>query len=320
MANRRRDKLRRMPPVQRWIIGHARSFFFSLGQLYRSPGNSLLTAAVIGIALALPASLYLVLENVRSLAGVPEAEAQLSVFLRQDVGAQAALVFGQRLARRADVRAVEHIPASDALADIRERLGLGDTLDALADNPLPEVLVVLPVAGSTTPGAVAALARELRALPEVDEVTADLAWLQRLRALVRTGTRLALLAGVLAGVGVILVVGNTIRLNVANRRAEIEIQQLFGATEPFIRRPFIYAGLIVGLLGGLLATTVCMAGLAWLQPAVDELLAQYGAGGRLRGPGVAGILVLVGAGALAGAIGARIAVGRHLGRAIVASR
>lgn len=314
MPERRPPGPRRAGALQRWALNHARAFVFSVGQLWRSAGNSLLTAAVIGIALALPAALHLALENLRALAGVTDAEPQLSVFVERDAAPGALADLREELAGHEAIRAVELITPAEGLAALEQRLGLDDALTLLEDNPLPPVLVVTARAGRLEPAAAATLARELEARAIVAEVSVDLAWLRRLQALAAIGERLALLAAVLVALGVILVVGNTIRLNIATRRAEIEIQALFGATEAFIRRPFVYAGLLLGLAGGVFAAVVCLGSILWLAPAVESLLVLYGRREAIAGPGPGTLGALLAAGAAMGALGARIAVGRHLGR------
>jgi cell division transport system permease protein len=294
-----------------WLTRHAQTAIGGLGTLARNPGASALTIAVIGIALAMPAALNLLVQQGRLLAGDVEASRDFSVYLAPGVDVERAVALRETVQGRPGVAAVRLVTADDAAVELREEPGFADALATLGANPLPHTLVVRPAADAT-PAAVAALAAELRREPGVDLVRVDTGWIERLMAILDLVRRIVLVAGALLGLTVLFVVGNTIRLDIQNRAQEIEVAKLLGATDGFVRRPFLYLGFWYGLAGALLALVLLGLTLAAIAGPVTRLLALYGAAGRLGGPGldtVAGVLL---GGILAGWGGAWLAVGRHL--------
>jgi cell division transport system permease protein len=215
---------------------------------------------------------------------------------------------------RSGVDSVTVTSADKALEEFRTASGFGDALSALEGNPLPHHLTVRPAANASGPTEVESLRRYFEAFPEVEIVQLDLDWIRRLHSLLDVFRRtLWVMIGVL-GLGVLAVIGNTIRLEIQQRRPEIEVTKLVGGSNAFVRRPFLYTGLFYGLGGGLLAALIVAAGLAYLDQAVRELSAQYGGQFRLQGLGREGLGVLIGVGAGLGWFGALISTGRHLRR------
>jgi cell division transport system permease protein len=299
---------RRLGP---WLIRHLQSFFYTLGLMSRAPVATVLTTAVIGLALALPAGLYVLLDNVRSATRGWDGITQVSLFLDAAVADAEASALAERLARRGDVAATRVITRAQALQEFRELSGFAEVMDAFADeNPLPAVILVEPQRRDGV--ALEPLLASLGELPEVDFAQFDLAWLQRLHGILVIVERGVLVLSVLLAAGVILVVGNTMRLGIESRRQEIEIVKLFGATNSFIRRPFLYSGLLYGLLGGLLAWLLLELSFAVLSRPVANLVALYGSGYELRGLDGWSGLVLLSGGGLLGLLGSWLSVGRHL--------
>jgi cell division transport system permease protein len=278
--------------------------------LLKNAIGSLATWLMIGIAMALPGALYLALDNLQQLAARWDGAAQISLFLKASVDDEAGRALGQRLRGEAGVARAEFISRDAALAEFRELSGFGEVLDHLERNPLPAVIVVQPLA--VDDGAGQLLAR-LKALPEVEQAVLDLQWVQRLNAIMALGRHIALALGLLLGLGVVLVVGNTIRLAIQSRRDEILVMKLVGATNAFVRRPFLYTGTWFGFGGGLLAWLILALGLAWLGNPVAQLAELYQSDFALGGVGPRLILLLLGIGGLLGWLGAWFAVGRHLG-------
>ena len=300
-------RLRRLPET------HLRVLLASAGELARNPLGTLMTVAVLGIALALPAGLYVVLRNMDDLGGGLEGSARVSVFLAEAADDDAARALGADLAARADVAAVEVITRAEALQEYQQLSGLGDALEALERNPLPPVVVVEPAPAAQVPEILQRMVAELRARPGVALVQYDLEWVQRLHAMTRMVERgVLVIAGVLS-FAVILIVGNTIRLQIHNRRAEIEVAKLVGATDAFVRRPFLYTGLWYGLAGGLGAWLLVAAGLVLVEAPVQRLAALYFSAFELRGLDAPAVLALLAAGGGLGLGGSWVAVGRHLG-------
>ncbi|HXY97545.1 MAG TPA: permease-like cell division protein FtsX [Steroidobacteraceae bacterium] len=292
--------------------GHAQAFLGSLGRLARSPLSTLLTLLVIALALALPASLKLLVTNAQAATGNFGNAIDLSVYFRTDVPLAKAQQLASAARGRADVAEVTLIPADQGLEDFRNYSGFGDALAALRENPLPHVLHVRPRDTASTPAALEALRGYFSAWPEVELVQVDAQWVQRFNAILEVLRELLLIAAVLLGVGVLAVIGNTIRLEIAGRRAEIEVIKLVGGSNSFVRRPFLYTGLIYGLGGALLAWGILALAVVLLGDSVDRLAQLYGSHFQLHGPAPAEIGVLLGAGAVLGWLGAWISAARHL--------
>jgi len=317
--NRRQSaRVREQPPRRLsphvYLQRHAQVALDSLGRLYRNPLPTIMTAAVIGIALALPSGLYLLLDNLHRMSGSWDGQASISVFLKGNVPAQQAEGLATRIRQWPEVAALRLITPEQALEEFTAASGFADALETLDENPLPAVLIVAPRGEYTAPEPAAQLQKKLRSLPEVDLAQLDLEWVQRLAAMIDIARRGILVTGTLLALAVLLVIGNTIRLEIQNRRAEIVVTKLIGATNAFVRRPFLYSGLWQGLGGGLLAFALVAAGLAALGPFVEQLSAAYGATFALRGLAREEWPALVGGGALLGLLGAWLAATYHLRR------
>jgi len=300
------------PDPRVYLLRHAEVLVSSLGRLWRNPVASLMTVAVIGIALALPAGLHLLLENARMLSGGWDGSTQVSLFLRREVPPAESQRMTASLAARAEIAEATLIPRDEGLAEFRVLSGFGSTLDALDDNPLPDVIVVRPAASHADPAAVEALLTELAVLPGVEHARLDMQWVKRLYALMEIVRRGVEVVAMLLGAAVLLVVGNTIRLDIQNRRREIEVAKLIGATDAFIRRPFLYIGAWYGLLGGFAAWLLVSAALWATGGPVERLALLYQSSFRLVAADAGTVAVLLAGGALLGLLGAWLAVGRHL--------
>lgn len=295
-----------------WAQNHARNLVASLGDMWRHPASSVLTAGVIGITLSLPAGLSVVVDNGRALAAGWDRAARISVFMVADAGATEARALRSTLLARADVGEVELLAPEVALEEFRAHSGFGEALSALDQNPLPYVLVVTPGLSATGASQVDALASTISAAADVDQVVVDTAWIARFQALMGIVQRAVTLIALLLAVAVVIIVGNTIRLDIQHRSAEIEVMKLIGASDAFIRRPFLYSGLWYGIGGGVLAWVLVSSTLLMLDGPVQRLAGLYGSGYQLDGLGPAGVVGLMGAGSLLGWLGSWLAVGRHL--------
>ncbi|MEK7717823.1 MAG: permease-like cell division protein FtsX, partial [Pseudomonadota bacterium] len=250
--------------IKNYLLRHAQVFFYSLGQLTRTPVATFLTVAVIGITLALPAGLYVAIENVQRLASGWEDNGQISLFLKQDVPAAAIEKLADKIRRLPAVSWVDYVSREAALTEFKRLSGFGEALNALDRNPLPAVLVVHPAATHAHPDKLQALLKDLRRFNEVDIAQIDLDWVRRLHAMLELARQGVLILAAGLAIAVLLIIGNTIRLAVLNRRDEIEITKLIGGTNAFIRRPFLYTGTLQGLLGALLAWLLVGLGLLLL--------------------------------------------------------
>lgn len=293
---------------------HAQAFLGSLGRLARSPVATFLTVLVIGLALALPLALELLVANASRATGGFTSAVDVSVYFKQSVPLDKVQQLAANARLRAGIAEVTVISADDALEEFQKYSGFGAALQALQQNPLPNVLHVRPAADAMSPAALGELERYFAAWPEVDTVQVDSAWVQRLNAILAVLQRVLLVAAVLLGVGVLAVVGNTVRLEIQNRRAEIEVVKLVGGSNTFVRRPFLYTGVIYGVAGALIAWGVVGVALVVLEGSVAALAKLYGSAYTLVGPAAQEVLLLLGGGALLGWLGAWISATRHLRR------
>ena len=294
------------------LLRHLQVFFYSLGQLWRARWGTLMSVAVIAVSLTLPTGLYLVLQLTDRLSGDWHGGAEISLFLQPQVDDSSARELADWLTQRPGIAGVDYVSAAAALEEFRQKSGFGVALELLDENPLPSLLRVRPLGDQIEPGKMKVWLAEFEALPAVEAAEYDYAWVQRLQGFVQIGRQLAFIVSLLLGAGVVLIIGNTIRLAIFNRRDEIEISKLIGATDAFIRRPFLYSGLQQGALGGLLAQLVVYAALASLAPAADRLAGYYQSGFTLQIVGWIELLFLPLLGGALGHAGAWLAVGRHL--------
>ena len=298
--------------MKQWLERHTQTLVGSLGRLWTQPFATLLTILVIGIALALPACLHVLVQNVRAASGGWGNALDISVYMKTDATLEQAKQAQKRIEQRRDVEEVTLVEADAALAEFRTSSGFGEALDALKDNPLPHALVVRPAEEFRDPATVDGLTAELRKIDGVDIVQLDTAWVSRFNAILDVVRRVVLLAAGLFALGILVIVGNTIRLDIENRRDEIEVTKLVGGSDAFVRRPFLYNGVWYGLGGGLIAWITVMAVIALLGEPVQRIAGLYGSNFALQGLGIEGSAVLLAGGALLGWFGSFIAATREI--------
>ncbi len=296
-----------------WRHQHAWCVRDSWRRLLARPLGTGLTVAVMGLALALPLAFYLLLVNVQHLATALGEAQSVNVFLRPAVAADGAAGVAATLRARTDVASVTLRTPRQGLAELAAMHGFGSAIGALPDNPLPYVLLVEPRAGSDR-AAVGALVAALRALPQVDLVQDNGHWRARLDALIALGRRVAWLLAALLGAAAILVIGNTVRLDIRGRADEIAVQQWIGASAAFVRRPYLYEGSWYGLLAGCVAVALVLALEAALAVPVRELAVSYAGRLAFRGLAWSTLGVALGVAVVLGWLGAWVATGRHLAR------
>lgn len=288
-----------------WFDHHVYSLLASLGRMLRKPGATALTVGVMAVALALPLGLWISLQNIERFAGEVQQAHQVSLFLKASASVDRARALADELRARAEVAGVELRTPEQGVEELR-KAGLGDSLTLLADNPLPSLLIVTPR------GDALRLVEILQALPEADRVQHDAAWRQRLDQWLRFGIRLAWMLAALLGLGALLVVGNTVRLDIQSQREEIGVLQLLGASDGFIRRPFLYLGAGYGVLAGALALGMLTAVDFALREPLAALASSYGSRFALQGfDSRQAVAVLLGAGLL-GWLGAGFVTGHYL--------
>lgn len=299
-----------MDLISRYFSLHLQNLIGAARRISRQPLGSLMTIAVIAIALALPSGLRVMVNNARVLSGSWESAVDFTVYLDMSVNEADARALAREVEARADVSRAALVDRAQALAEFRAYSGFGEALDALEENPLPHALVVRPEGG--TRGDVEALARDLGAMDETALVQLDTAWVERLRSVLVLARRVVDMATVLLGLAVVVVIGNTIRLEINNRRDEIEVIKLVGGSDGYVRRPFLYLGFCYGLGGGVVAAITIATGLGLISSPARSLAQLYDSGYRLVGLSASQTALLLGAGAILGWGGAAIATARHL--------
>jgi cell division transport system permease protein len=298
--------------VRAYFTRHAQNLFSALGRMVHQPIGSLLTITVIGIALCLPAGLHLLVVNGKAVTSNWDSAVDLTVYLKPGLPSASAASLRERLEKRPDVRSVELIPAAQALAEFRELSGFGEALDALTENPIPDVLVIRPAKEDLSAAQVKMLADELTSWKDIDLVQVDTAWVERFHALLAILRRAVSLAAAVLAVGVVVIVGNTIRLDIQSRKSEIEVCKLIGASDAFIRRPFLYSGLWYGFGGALVALLVLNGTLLLLQQPIRQVAGLYGSNFRLMGLDLVSMLAILGGGSGLGWLGSWLAATRHM--------
>jgi cell division transport system permease protein len=293
---------------------HKTAFKYSLKQLWQTPLSTWITLAAIAIALSLPAGLHLLLLNLKTLTDDKREIPTISLFLKQNITVQQANDRAELLSELNEIDHVLVVTREDALEKFKQLTGFAETLETLNENPLPHVLVITPRMRLINNPEVdlAKLARELELYSDVDVVQMDIEWVQRLLAILHIADRSVLVISVLLALTVLLVVGNTIRLNIENRKEEIEVTQLIGATNSYIRRPFLYGGLWYGLFGGVLSLVIVHLSLLFLVSPVNDLARLYGSHFTISGLDIKATLFILAVSSLLGLFGAQLAVGKHL--------
>ena len=298
-----------MDAIARYLTLHVDNMIGAVARVADRPLGSLMTILVIAIALAVPAGLRVMVDNARALSGTWQGAADFTMYLEMAVDEPAAEALAGQVGGRDDVERAELLARSDALAEFRAYSGFGEALDLLDENPLPHAIIVRPAG---TGADLDRLVEDLDALEETALVQLDTEWLERLRAILELARRVVDVTTVLLGLAVIVVIGNTIRLEIGNRREEIEIIKLVGGSDGYIRRPFLYLGLCYGVGAGILAALIIVLGLGLVASPARALMELYGSDYRLAGLSPADAGWLLGAGGFLGWAGAGIAVARHL--------
>lgn len=296
--------------MRHWLVAHRKAIRQALQRLFAAPLTMLLSVLGIGIALALPTGGYQLLDRVAALGRGTAATPQLTVFLAIDAERQTALAIEKQLGERGDVAQTHLLPREDTLARMKQDSALADVIGALPQNPFPDAIVVTPADDGVA--AIEKIAAEARPWRGVEHVQIDSDWARRLAAFVRLARTGLLLLAALLGIGLVAITFNIIRLQVLTHQTEIEVSRLLGATDAFIRRPFLWHGALLGLLGGGVAWAIVAGALLWLQAPVAELAALYGLQIDLTLPGAQASALLFGSAVALGWLGAALSMRRHL--------
>lgn len=300
-------------PLTIWFGRHVSNASGALSRMAGQPFASLMIILVIGITLALPAALSLVVKNAAAISGNWDNALDFSLFLRQDASVSDAENVANLIRQRADVAAVTLVSADDALREFKEQSGFGEALDQLSHNPLPHALVVRPSPANTSQSMIL-LREELANLPEVEMVQVDTEWVQRFHAILDIVSEALLIGSVLLGAAIVVIIGNTIRLDIQNRRDEIEVTKLIGASNAFVRRPFLWSGFWYGLFGGLLAIGLVQYGIFLLQPPIARLAGLYQSNLSVLTFDLREVGTIIGVAVGLGLTGSWLAAARHMRR------
>ena len=300
-------------PLSTWFMRHVSMSVGSLGRMFRQPFASLMIILVIAVTLAIPAALTLIVKNARMISASWDNALDFSIYLARDVSESEADGLARLIGQRADVESVQLVTASAALEEFKQQSGFGAALDQLSANPLPHTLIVRPSAANTS-DSMLLLQEELSNLPEADMVQVDTEWVQRFHAILDIVRQAIFIGASLLGAAIIVIIGNTIRLDIQNRREEIEVTKLIGASNAFVRRPFLWSGFWFGLFGGLLAIGLVQYGLFLLEQPAARLAGLYQSGVTIQGLSLREGSAVLGIGVSLGLIGSWLAAARHMRR------
>ena len=295
------------------VAHHRHTLEDSFLRLLRDPFQTLMTTVVVAIALSLPATLLLVVDNVRQFENNFDSFSQITVYISNSATKQQIGAIQKEIQSLSEVNSLVYIDPEQALEQFTEASGFGSALEYLEENPLPPVLIVEPAIDVLSlPQKAQQLMADIVNIDHIDDVQIDMLWLQRLRSLTKFGKKVVLALGGALGLGVLVIIGNSIRLAIHSRREEIIVVKLVGGTDAYVRRPFLYFGMLLGLIGALEAGIMLTMGFWWLGGSVDNISQLYGSHFVLNGLGFQGFFALMGAGLLLGLAGAFLAVSKHL--------
>ena len=309
-ANVRRQRPATANRITAWLLHHLQSLVFSLGKIYQAPTTTIMTVAVIGITLSLPGGFYLFLKNIDAVSGDFRSTTQISLYLDLGVAEERARALEKEIAAMSNVESTVFISREQALDEFRESSGFGNSIDTLSSNPLPHTIVVQP--GEVDGFDARNLLNALQAMPEVEIAKLDTEWLERLYTIVEIARRSVTIITILFACAVLLIIGNTIRLDIQNRYQEIIVTKLIGATDAFIRRPFLYGGVWYGLLGGIISWLIVEIGYLAISAPLERLSLLYQSEATLITFSLGDFIILISSSTLLGLAGSWIAVARHL--------
>ncbi|MGX9463415.1 permease-like cell division protein FtsX [Shewanella sp. A14] len=295
-----------------FFIRHVQQGMSSMGELWRSPISSIMTMAVLGVSLSLPAALQVLVKNAENITQSWNNAAEISLFINKGRSEQSIQSLLSRIKAFREVESVTYISRDQALEEFQRLSGFGEALSYLDDNPLPAVVTVTPSIKYSSSTGARELLTKLEREPEVNFGRLDIEWLERLQALLKMLEKTVLAIAALLVLAVVLVIGNTIRLAIMNRRTEIEVMKLVGATEAFIQRPFLYTGIWYGVIGGILAWLIINVLVWYLDGALAELLGLYGSELSIQSLTFAELIKLVLLASFLGWLGSYLSVRQHL--------
>ena len=298
--------------LRTYFSHHKHAWRHGLRQLTKNPIASLLTIAVISITLVLPTGLLLVLDNMQDATANLHKGTNISVYMQANANTQQITFVQNAISKIDNIDKVDYISPEQGLTQFNKQSGLGNVVRTLGDNPLPGVFNITPKHQSTT--ALNILSSELSALPNVAAVKVDMQWVKRLNAILSLLQNFTYGLAILLAIAVLLIIGNTIRMNIQNYQQEIEVMKLVGASKRFIRRPFLVSGMLYGVCAGIFTALILDFFMLWLQTPLNELTALYNTQFPLNGLSFPQTLELILAGIVLGFLGSWLVVGKYLNK------
>ena len=298
--------------MQTYFSRHLQVLIATLGSMVRAPLSSITTIIIIGITLVLPMILFITLKSGQQLSQNWQGRPQISIFIEQDISHQEAKLIFEEIRLHPAIELAEYLSPEQAIEEFRTLSGMSDELDFIGENPLPPSIVVMPDNAYAKSDSLLALKEELSKIEGIEIIRLDLDWTDKFNAILKVFARVALLLSVLLSIALILIVSNTIKLLIFNRRHEIEITKLVGGSNSFVRRPFLYYGLLFGIFGALLALVLLLSSSYWVAPTLEELAILYQRQSLIYALKLDEIFSVVGIGALIGWLAARWSVAHHL--------
>ena len=296
--------------MRQWLNQHSQALQLVLSRMGRNSIATLMMCCVMGVTLCLPGILYVIVDNLTRLAGNVQSEPQISLFLKLDIKPEAIAALDQQLQKHPAIKSYRFVGKDKAWQQLQVNSGLANAATNLEKNPLPDAYFVQPK--QQEPAAVNNLQKEMQQWPGVELAQVDANWVKRLYALLELGKKAILVLVALLGFALVAIIGNTIRLQIVTQRKEIEVSKLIGATDGFVRRPFLYAGALYGLGGGLAAWILLAGVIALFNFSVVDVAELYASGFRLDLPDWQTNLAMIASAVGLGWIGSHIAVSRSL--------
>ncbi|GAB5382816.1 MAG: permease-like cell division protein FtsX [Aliiglaciecola sp.] len=306
------SKVSSLQRLQMFFVSHMRQAINSLGELWRAPLASFMTIGVLGLSITLPSTFFILVKNAENIADNWQQASEITLFLRKSTQSKDANQLVTRLGLWEEIDSVVFIPAEQGLVEFQQQSGLGEALSYLDENPLPDVVLVKPTSQYSHPTAAAQLLEKLQRERFVEVGKLDIKWLERLHGFLNIAKELIYAVALLLFLAVVLIIGNTIRLNILSRKEEILVMKLVGATDAFIHRPFMYTGIWYGLFGGLMAWFAVLILLWWMGGSIEAVSAQYEKQFDLTGMDVQALIIMLSVSVFLGLTGSMISVHKHV--------
>jgi cell division transport system permease protein len=298
--------------LRSFFVNHKAAFQAAWQRLFQNFGQTLMTALVVAISFALPLLLNIAITNLQKLGESWDTEPKLTLYIHARARESAVEALMDQLKRDQRIERIRYISADEALRAFEQGSGFGEALAGLEHNPLPAAIELSPALGYRSATQQQALAKELSDMAIVDEAAVDLQWVQRFIAITELASKLLWLLAALLIVGALLVIGNTIRLIIENRKDEIVVIKMVGGTNAFVRRPLVYSGALYGLLGALVALLIVFVVLVVVSGATEHIASAYSSQFQLQGLALRELLLVLVLGGVLGCVGAAFAVARHI--------